>query len=262
MSIVTYQQGDLLFAEGDPSDGVLRVRRGVVEVMRERAAAAIVLGTVRAGEFLGEMGVLEHRTSRSATARAATDVEAERLSAAAFLDEVSHSPECARDLLMRLSLRLREAEDRIVGDEQPSLPMTAGEQALPPSSEIVPITLAAGSPGLRRQIPEDIEVGHVPYLVGRAPLHHEPPAALGVDLLLQDREPLRLSRDHFAIVSRAGQLHVRDLRSTLGTTVNGKPIGEHFASDEAPLRAGDNEIIAGGVASPFVFTIRIGPQAE
>lgn len=262
MTILTYQEGDLLFAEGDPIDGVLRVTRGAVEVMRDHGAAAIVLGTVRAGEFLGEMGVLEHRSCRSATARATTDVEAERLSPGAFLDEVSRSPECARDLLTRMSLRLREAEDRIVADEQPNSIMTGGDQVLRRSSKITPITLAAGSPGLRRQIPEDIEVGHVPYLVGRSPLPNEPPGALRVDLALPGHEPLRLSRDHFAIVSRTGQLHIRDLRSTLGTTVNGRPIGEHFASDEAPLRAGDNEIIAGGVASPFVFTIRIGPQAK
>jgi hypothetical protein len=49
---------------------------------------------------------------------------------------------------------------------------------------------------------------------------------------------------------------VRDLRSTLGTIVNGEPIGDHF-SDEAPLRAGENEVIAGGVKSPFVFSVFI-----
>jgi CRP/FNR family cyclic AMP-dependent transcriptional regulator len=50
---------------------------------------------------------------------------------------------------------------------------------------------------------------------------------------------------------------VRDLYSTLGTIVNGEPIGEHFRSDEAPLRAGENEVIAGGVDSLFVFSVFI-----
>jgi hypothetical protein len=48
---------------------------------------------------------------------------------------------------------------------------------------------------------------------------------------------------------------VRDLRSKLGTIVNGQPIGDHFRGDEAVLRAGDNEVIAGGVDSPFVFSV-------
>jgi pSer/pThr/pTyr-binding forkhead associated (FHA) protein len=50
---------------------------------------------------------------------------------------------------------------------------------------------------------------------------------------------------------------VHDLRSTPGTIVNGQPIGEHFRSDDAPLRAGENEVIAGGVDSRFVFSVFI-----
>jgi hypothetical protein len=50
---------------------------------------------------------------------------------------------------------------------------------------------------------------------------------------------------------------VRDLCSTLGTIVNGQPIGEHFRGDDAPPRAGENEVIAGGVDSPFVFSLII-----
>ena len=45
--------------------------------------------------------------------------------------------------------------------------------------------------------------------------------------------------------------------STLGTIVNGQPIGQHFRSDDAPLRAGENEVIAGGVDSRFVFSVLI-----
>ena len=94
-------------------------------------------------------------------------------------------------------------------------------------------------------------------MVGRAPFSHEPPGAVAADLLLYDREPVRLSRDHFAIVLQYGRLFVRDLHSTLGTTVNGVPIGWHFEADEAPLQAGDNEIVAGGEGSPFVFKVEV-----
>ena len=54
-----------------------------------------------------------------------------------------------------------------------------------------------------------------------------------------------------------GSYYVHDLRSTLGTIVNGQPIGEHFRSDDAPLRPGENEVIAGGVGSRFVFSVFI-----
>jgi CRP/FNR family transcriptional regulator, cyclic AMP receptor protein len=59
------------------------------------------------------------------------------------------------------------------------------------------------------------------------------------------------------IEKREGYYFVRDLNSTLGTIVNGEPIGNHFRGDDAALRAGENEVIAGGVDSPFVFSIFI-----
>jgi len=59
------------------------------------------------------------------------------------------------------------------------------------------------------------------------------------------------------IEKRDGSYYVRDLCSTLGTIVNGEPIGNHFRGDDARLRAGENEVIAGGVDSPFVFSVFI-----
>ena len=59
------------------------------------------------------------------------------------------------------------------------------------------------------------------------------------------------------IAKRDTSYYVRDLRSTLGTIVNGEPIGEHFRSDDALLRPGENEVIAGGLDSPFVFSVLI-----
>ena len=85
--------------------------------------------------------------------------------------------------------------------------------------------------------------------------------------MLDDTAPFRLSRNHFVIEKRDGGYHVRDLCSSLGTIVNGEPIGHyvradastawgHLASD-APLRPGENEVIAGGADSPFVFSVFI-----
>jgi hypothetical protein len=60
------------------------------------------------------------------------------------------------------------------------------------------------------------------------------------------------------IEKRDGNYYVRDLSSTLGTIVNGESIGDYCRSKDAPLRAGDNDVIAGGVGSPFVFSVFIG----
>ena len=102
-----------------------------------------------------------------------------------------------------------------------------------------------------------VPLGDLPFVVGRGPVAREGLPPLQPDLKLDDTAPFRLSRNHFMIEKRDGNYYVRDLRSTLGTIVNGEPIGDHFRGDEAPLRAGENEVIAGGVNSPFVFSVSV-----
>jgi pSer/pThr/pTyr-binding forkhead associated (FHA) protein len=102
-----------------------------------------------------------------------------------------------------------------------------------------------------------IGLGDLPFVVGRAPVAREGLRLLQLDLKLDDTAPFRLSRNHFMIEKLDGNYYVRELRSTLGTIVNGEPIGDHFRGDDAPLRAAENEVIAGGVDSPFVFCVFI-----
>jgi CRP-like cAMP-binding protein len=52
-----FKTDQILFQEGDQSDRVLQVISGEVEILREVDGASIVLGHVRPGEWLGEMGV-------------------------------------------------------------------------------------------------------------------------------------------------------------------------------------------------------------
>jgi len=254
-----FRQGELLFSEGDSVDGVLRVLSGRVEISRQRHGIDIVLGGVSSGQFLGEMGVIEGRPRRGATARAATDVEAELIAPAQFLDLISRTPDAARDLIQRLSQRLHAADDRIVADEQRGSPDL--ERDLGEGGAVEGLSLAAATRKLRRQIKRCIAV-EVPFVVGREVLPGEPPAPLKLDLALRDRPPLRLSRAHFAVVRRQDQLFVRDLHSTLGTMVNGAPIGWHFGADEAPLRPGDNVVVAGGVGSEFAFSLSVADQGR
>ena len=261
MTRTHFAEGQILFREGDPSDGVFRLLRGTVDVVRELGGDLILLGTVGAGQFIGEMGLVENQP-RSATARAASEVEAEFLNPTEFLDQIVSSPRAARELIQRLSQRLREADDRIVKDERRSGRAIenlnyADEQTA--VSSIDNAYLAAKSAWLQRQFRTPLGLGDLPFVVGRGPVAREgllPP--LQPDLKLNDNVPFRLSRNHFMIEKRDGSYYVRDLRSTLGTIVNGEPIGDHFRGDAAPLRAGENEVIAGGVDSPFVFSVFIG----
>src|ERR1700757_3921186 len=117
MTRTHFAEGQVLFREGDLPDSVFRLLSGSVDILRELDGEPILLGTVGAGQFIGEMGVVENRP-RSATARAAGEVEVEILTPAEFFDRIAGSPPAARELIQRLSQRLREADDRIVNDER------------------------------------------------------------------------------------------------------------------------------------------------
>jgi len=207
--------------------------------------------------------VVENRRWRSAAARAASEVEVEILTPTEFLDHIAGSPRAARELIQRLSQRLREADDRIVNDERRSRPAhgTCKDADSQTAVELVNNAyLAAKTPWLQRQLHAPLGLGDLPFIVGRGPVAGEGPPRLQPDLKLDDTVPFRLSRNHFMIEKRDGSYYVRDLCSTLGTIVNGEPIGNHFRGDDATLQAGENEVIAGGVDSPFVFSLVISRQ--
>ena len=261
-TVRAFKKGDVLFRQGDACDYVLRVRAGEIEILREVGGTSIVLGHVRDGEWLGEMGVIENR-SHSATAIAATDGEVEALTARQFLERVSSEPALARELILRLSIRLRKIEDKIAGDLLPfpgsgshrGLGGTASGTAV---ADNMTISLAAQTDFLRARMgAAPIPVAKLPFLVGRLPVHGEATSSRRLDLQIEDEAPFRLSRQHFMIARIGDQLLVSDLGSTLGTIVNGRPIGQDFTKDTAPLQRGENHVVAGGRDSPIALLVLV-----
>lgn len=245
-----FKKGDILFQQGDATAHVMLVRHGEIEVLRECGAHTIMLGQVRDNEWLGEMAVIEGR-SHSAMARAAIDSEVEMLTGGEFLQWVSSDPPMARDLIRRLSIRLHEVEDKLVGGLVPFAHDWL-EDGVDDSADHVMISLSASTENLRSRIgAAPIPVNKLPFVVGRVPVAGEAKPIRQPDLLIGDAEPFRLSRQHFMIARDGNRLLVSDLDSALGTIVNGQPIGHHFMADSAPLHRGENHIVAGGRESPI-----------
>jgi len=185
----------------------------------------------------------------------------EILTPTVFLDQIAVSSRAARELIRRLSQRLCETDDRVVTEE--SRYSRVHENQAQAGTRIARLSfgnayLAAKNPRLARQFHTPLWLGDLPFVIGRRLVAGERLPPLQPDLTLDDTAPFYLSRNHFTIEKRGGSYHVRDLCSTLGTIVNGEPIGgDHFRADGAVLRAGQNEVIAGGMDSPFVFSLLI-----
>jgi hypothetical protein len=253
----TFEQGEVLFRQGDPSDVAIQILSGSAEVLRQAGDDAIVLGTVQAGEFVGEMGVLEDRP-RSATVRAAAPLEAELIARQDFLERVIAEPELARKLLVRMSARLRDVEDMLTRIYTHGAEETARDWLPAPAAAAARITLAAATKRARAVVGgEPIAIDRLPFTVGRRPEEGQAAPAITPDLAIPEPAPYRLSRAHFSLLEEGGEVVVRDLGSTLGTLVNNRSIGRDFPLDSVPLRQGENTIVAGGTGSPFVFAVTV-----
>jgi CRP/FNR family cyclic AMP-dependent transcriptional regulator len=151
-------------------------------------------------------------------------------------------------------MRLREIEDKIADDLPLAHAIAKDDQALARSA-LTELQLAVDTNVLRARMgAQPLKVDQFPFVVGRKPHVGEKAPKRVPDLVFDDRQPFRLSRQHFMISRTPNGFAVRDLNSALGTTVNGEPIGSQFRTDIAELKSGRNEIMAGGFGSDFAFS--------
>ena len=248
MPIRRFEPGQVLLRQGDPSDCVLFLRRGQVEVLRDVAGESIPLGIVGELEYLGEMGVLEGR-ARSATVRAVSAVEAEVIDGCDFLERLRSNAKLGQRLVLRLSARLRDVEAML--DALHGGPPPAAADCPPAALTLCAASVAARVYAGSRPWP----ITRLPFVVGRRAAPREAAGAMPIDLEVADPEPYRLDRPHFAFVQEQGRVVVRDLGSQRGTLVDGIAIGRDLAADSFPLTAREHRILPGGYRSPYAFTV-------
>ena len=107
-----FAPGAALFEEGAASDGVFWIESGRVRVStKDSGGAERRAGHARAGEFVGEMGVLES-LPRSATAVAATHVVACKMSPEDFTALLRRSPSAVLIVIDALCERARRTHAR------------------------------------------------------------------------------------------------------------------------------------------------------
>lgn len=85
MNVIELQQGEILFQEADRGNFMCFIAHGTLEVIKQPIAAGqkIAITTLRKGQSIGEMSVIENRP-RSATIKAREEAKLFILSQAAF----------------------------------------------------------------------------------------------------------------------------------------------------------------------------------
>lgn len=105
--------GDLIFREGEPGEHLFIVCVGQVKVFCEGAQGVVELARLSAGEFFGELALLD-REPRSASVRAQSDCELLALSREALLTVLAGNSELLGNFLAGLTSTVRRNTERFV----------------------------------------------------------------------------------------------------------------------------------------------------
>jgi CRP/FNR family transcriptional regulator len=109
----SHERGDLIFAEGDPSDAFIVIVSGRVKVFKSTPAGKeIILEIFGAGDPLGAVAVYE-RAPFMASALALEPTEILRIDDGPFLRFLEEDPAFVRGLLSGLTIRLAELTRRL-----------------------------------------------------------------------------------------------------------------------------------------------------
>ncbi len=106
---VKFSAGQIIFRQGDPSDKFYIITKGQVEVLRmdKRNGREMQVAQLGEGQYFGEIGVLG-RTERTATVKAATDVECLALSRDVFKSLMAASAGAYKEMDVVLRRRLAQ----------------------------------------------------------------------------------------------------------------------------------------------------------
>ncbi len=106
---VNFEEGEVIFNEGDLGVEMFILQEGNVEVYRQVNDEHRELAVLEKGDFFGEMSLLEG-LPRTATAAALTNTKLLRINGSTFDQMLRSKPEIAVRIMRKLSCRLRETE--------------------------------------------------------------------------------------------------------------------------------------------------------
>ena len=109
----SFEDADLIFMEGDDSREMYVVVQGEVVVSKSSGTTDVTLATLRKGDFVGEMSLLES-LPRSATARAKGKTKLLAIQPGGFLLKIRRDPTFAFEMLQSLSKRIRTTNENLM----------------------------------------------------------------------------------------------------------------------------------------------------
>ena len=105
MSWKSFADGEVVFHQGDHADAFYIIVEGEAEVSATRGDTSVTLARLSAGEFFGELGILNSHP-RNASVLARGELKTLCIERSVFLDTVASSPAALSDLALTVCQRL------------------------------------------------------------------------------------------------------------------------------------------------------------
>lgn len=107
-----YAPGDYIFKEGDVGEVMFIINKGKVNITKKTDEGEKVLVTLAAGDFFGEMAIID-KAPRSASAIAAEDTVCIVLDEELFEQQMQRNAKIVKKILKNMSARLRAMNDQL-----------------------------------------------------------------------------------------------------------------------------------------------------
>lgn len=109
-----YADGEVIVRQGEVGDCMYVIQAGKVEVYQREGDKELRLAVLSEGDVFGEMALFE-REVRCATLRALGEVRVLTVDKKTFLRRVHEDPSLAFSILQKMSRRIRELNNALVG---------------------------------------------------------------------------------------------------------------------------------------------------
>jgi len=105
-----YDEGQVVFKQGDSGDSLFIVEDGAVEISYGEGKSRVVLASLFPGQYFGELSLFDG-SPRSATATATKRSRLVRLDRDALVDFVNKNPQAALRIIAEMGERLRQTNE-------------------------------------------------------------------------------------------------------------------------------------------------------
>jgi CRP-like cAMP-binding protein len=108
-----YEDGEVIFRQGDVGDCMHVIQEGQAEVVAENEGEEERLALLGEGGFFGEMAIFENEV-RMATVRAVGQARVLTVDKKSFLRRIHEDPSLAYRMIQTMSRRIRELDAEVV----------------------------------------------------------------------------------------------------------------------------------------------------